>query len=626
MKKQRITFQRILAMALTAVMAAGSCSAAASAEALEETEFLGEIESETEPVTEEMLPGVDSAGMETEIENNSDSVSVTKEDMPFYFYDIENEYSYPVYFINDVKDLPYINLSDWVDIMCDMFGSEWNKYQLTLETDGDVAMVTRESGYSMLIEFQKETITFEDYDAFIHLKRDSSLLDSVSDTYIDEDGNPILLERIEKGSFDRYGKEIELDLAAYQIPLYWNEEEGLYLLPLQTLSDFLLSNVCGEHFLFNTKAVYCADEYALGVRNESFTPLGESYYYSAPSALMSEELAWYSYCELCLALDYLYGLKDIHNIASFDRFFAEIGYKEDLMSTDPNVKDGALEDFINYYLDDMHSEYLFSSYLTDEVQSIGGTGLSSRRDDETGSMYFQARENADHAIEAYEEVGNTAYITFDHFVMQVNADTYYTGEVDVETDPSSESAETAALMIYAHEQITRENSPIENVVIDLSLNGGGAVDAAAIVCAWFLGEASLITTSAMTGAASTATYRADINLDGVFDEKDTVRDKKLFCLIGPYSFSCGNLVPSVFQSSGRVTLIGRKTGGGSCAVLPITTAYGTLFHISSPKRISYLKNGSYYNTDTGVEPDCVIVKPENFYNREALTEYINQLF
>ena len=130
----------------------------------------------------------------------------------------------------------------------------------------------------------------------------------------------------------------------------------------------------------------------------------------------------------------------------------------------------------------------------------------------------------------------------------------------------------------------------------------------------------------MTGAASTATYRADINLDGVFDEKDTVRDKKLFCLIGPYSFSCGNLVPNVFRSSRRVTLIGKESGGGSCSVLPITTAYGTLFHISSPKRISYLKNGSYYNTDTGVEPDCVIVKPENFYNREALTEYINQLF
>ena len=42
--------------------------------------------------------------------------------------------------------------------------------------------------------------------------------------------------------------------------------------------------------------------------------------------------------------------------------------------------------------------------------------------------------------------------------------------------------------------------------------------------------------------------------------------------------------------------------------------------------MSYQKNGSYYDIDTGIEPDCYIVKPENYYDREALTDYINQLF
>ncbi len=51
--------------------------------------------------------------------------------------------------------------------------------------------------------------------------------------------------------------------------------------------------------------------------------------------------------ELCLALDNLYGLKEIHDISSFDEVFTETGYKHDLLSTDPNVKDGALLDFIN---------------------------------------------------------------------------------------------------------------------------------------------------------------------------------------------------------------------------------------------------------------------------------------
>lgn len=132
--------------------------------------------------------------------------------------------------------------------------------------------------------------------------------------------------------------------------------------------------------------------------------------------------------------------------------------------------------------------------------------------------------------------------------------------------------------------------------------------------------------SSFTGATSTGTYRVDANLDGVFDENDTLLHKNLYCVIGPYSFSCGNLVPNIFKASGVVTLLGKTSGGGSCSVLPLSTAYGTMFNISSPKRFSYMKNGSYYDTDTGIEPDCIITRPESFYNRQALTDYINQLF
>ena len=85
-------------------------------------------------------------------------------------------------------------------------------------------------------------------------------------------------------------------------------------------------------------------------------------------------------------------------------------------------------------------------------------------------------------------------------------------------------------------------------------------------------------------------------------------------------------MPNIFKSSGSVTLLGKQSGGGSCSVLPMSTAYGTLFQISSPNRLSYLKNGSYYDIDMGIEADCVIVRPENFYDRNGLTDYINNLF
>ena len=66
-------------------------------------------------------------------------------------------------------------------------------------------------------------------------------------------------------------------------------------------------------------------------------------------------------------------------------------------------------------------------------------------------------------------------------------------------------------------------------------------------------------------------------------------DKNLYCLISPVSFSCGNLVPAGLKSSQKVTLIGRTSGGGSCSVQPMTTAYGTVFQISSAMRMSSAK-------------------------------------
>lgn len=71
--------------------------------------------------------------------------------------------------------------------------------------------------------------------------------------------------------------------------------------------------------------------------------------------------------------------------------------------------------------------------------------------------------------------------------------------------------------------------------------------------------------------------------------------------------------------------IGDTSGGGSCMVLPLASLVGTVFQISSPFRISFSKNGSFYDTDLGVEPDFPIVNEVFLYDRPALTEYINNL-
>jgi C-terminal processing protease CtpA/Prc len=186
--------------------------------------------------------------------------------------------------------------------------------------------------------------------------------------------------------------------------------------------------------------------------------------------------------------------------------------------------------------------------------------------------------------------------------------------------------DTIGLIMKAHEQITREDSPIENVVLDLSNNEGGAADAAVFVLGWLPGEASIGVENTMTGAMSSAIYRADANRDRKFDEKDTVADKNIYCLISPYSFSCANLVPCALKDSNKATLLGKTSGGGSCMVQFASSAWGSSFRISSPKRLSFLKNGSFYDIDQGIDPDYYINDIANFYDREALTQFINGLF
>ena len=119
-----------------------------------------------------------------------------------------------------------------------------------------------------------------------------------------------------------------------------------------------------------------------------------------------------------------------------------------------------------------------------------------------------------------------------------------------------------------------------------------------------------------------------MNLDHQFDENDTLagRGLNLYCLISPRSFSCGNLVPWVFKASGDVTLLGKTSGGGSCVVGFNTTAWGTSYQYSSPKRLAFVKNGAYYDVDQGVEPDHVIDSYDHFYDRDALTEFIHGLY
>ena len=555
---------------------------------------------------------------------NGEAHSIEQRSYPFYGgRSAETVLSddFPLYFVDGVDDLPFVDVYDWAELLCaintEMKGDLG--YELTVENNDPVVTLERESGYTLDFDFANGVLIFQDYDAFQHNSNDSTLIDLVSEQSTDEEGRPLLIRRNKMDSFDRYGDVMTVDLAGNGIPMV--AQDDCYLVPLQTLDDFtLLESLVSV--VFNGQALFLAnDDMFFSYESNEYTETARLFY-EAPASERSDALADYSYNELCLALDTFYGLKDVHDIDSFRRLFWQIGYDEVLSGSSALAADNALKSFIDYYLDDLHSAFNDYSALAGLNPISGSTGIANRKFDNHADAYYEARAAAyPDGYLAYEEVGNTAYITFDTFNYSYSGPAYYEAK-----ESGEQLSGTVAQIIDAHARITRENSPIENVVLDLSNNTGGAVDAAIVVLCWFLGDGPFSIKNMATGAMSTAVYRADINLDHEFDERDTVADKNLYCLISPVSFSCGNLVPAALKSSQMVTLIGRTSGGGSCSVQPMSTAYGTLFQISSCMRMSFLKNGSFYDIDQGVEPDYYIDNIANYYNRAALTDFINGLF
>ena len=533
---------------------------------------------------------------------------ITSAEYPLYDSGGSTGSNLTLYFLDGANDLPYLEASDLLELLTEIY---LNTVDFSMETDGPVVTYTRvnelyDTDVPLIIDFDKNTMTFADYNLFVMRADQYTMLDMTS-IIIDEGAE--LLQKTGTGILDRRGDTLEIDPGAYGIDLIY--QDGRYLIPLQTVSDLLISPTWLDTFFFNGQCVIRADDMSVSPNRDL--------YYSAPTGERSEALAKFGYAELCMMLDTLYGLKENHKIESFDKLFKEVGFQEFLKGPSAVDADKAVYRLITEYLDDVHSNWYDFSYLTGPID-YEAVGTSRARIVAARQRHLKAREKFyPEGIPGYEEVGNTAYITFDSFTANLYSKPYYDAE------DTMELGDTIGLIMKAHEQITREDSPIENVVIDLSVNGGGDANAAEFVIAWFLGEGSIGMEDAMTGAMCVSSYRADVNRDHVFDEKDTLGDRKLFCLISPVSFSSGNLVPSMFKESGVVTLLGRNSAGGACVIQPISSAWGTSFRISSPRRLSFMKNGSFYDIDRGAAPDYTLTSPDIYYDRPALTEYINSL-
>lgn len=530
-------------------------------------------------------------------------------------------------FRSGMEEIPYIPLAD--NILKFLMGPDYSISEVDADTT-EVTIVNSKTNTKTIVDLLHHEFYFDNYDAFLQ----------DSDVYLDVAAVNRTGDYMEiTDASNIAGQPFFFDWRNYDIGIVIckNEDEYCLAIPLQTYND-----VFGEYLIYNGKNLY--PTYLV----EDNPVVAEEYYGTeqAPGT-RSKALAEFCYNELCMNLDLNYGLKEIHGISAFpdfDSYFYINGIRDDLKSTNALTFANTLMDLCDFYFGDGHSSYQKNSYYLGKDASPQGAHTSAMlKHFSENYLKYGLTRNAKIGSNSTDKIdpvpcytvsadGKTAIVRFDEFtlnglnksqILELLSDfddekmNHYVRDLEKKYD-------TVALIHAINEKI-QQNSAIENVVLDMSCNTGGACHSAIFILSWLLGECSIDMANPNTGAKWSATYKADVNFDGTYDDKDSVRSKNLFCLTSPVSFSCGNLVPAVLKASDRAAILGVTSGGGASCVHKTCAADGTCFWVSSKNVMSVSKNGSLYNVDSGVEPHYYINKPENFYDTEKISGLVNAI-
>lgn len=539
-----------------------------------------------------------------------------------------------VYFKEGAEDIPYVN----IEKLRNYFTVEYpEKYKVLITSNNNNYTSTA------LIDLTKRKIYFSNYDHYMSkFQRNSSKTFFDIANLASEQENDFI--KIEK-SFNSWGAPIEVNFSGFEDFVLCAEIDGElnYYVSLNTFGNLFTNG----QYVYNGKEVYSVNK----IINE-FDNAKEFYRFDEGTGkkMRSSALTDFTYNELCINLDLNYGLKELHGnkFDCFDSYFEYVGLKSKLLNPDPEIFCKAIWDLCHAYFSDNHSNFLLASYycgydiakkFAERVETGDENLLTGGSIDKKSELYNTARQNVyGENVPGLEfsDDGKTAIVRFDEYTAAEDSDlnaiiNETNQKLEKTTEEICELIKTDYTAIQKHivteyylycvNKMIKENPEVENVILDMSNNGGGACRTAVATLAWMLGEVQTNITNSITGAKCSSVYVCDINADGKFDENDTIKDKKLFCLISPASFSCGNMVPAMLKSSDRVVLLGETSGGGSSVVYNTMAADSTIFRISSRYVMSENKNGSNYDIDKGIEPH-VRLQPETLYDRETICSIV----
>ena len=326
-------------------------------------------------------------------------------------------------------------------------------------------------------------------------------------------------------------------------------------------------------------------------------------------ATRSRLMAEYNYRVLCLTFDANYCLKkqrsqigkDDINLINDSIFAAGFGFG--LLSTDTAVYDTALVRFLVGYIDDGHTGYMepsmYQSMSAVPYYANLKNTFSGPRRNALKSVYA----NCEALRKKYGGDANDWWYILDGGsdpeMIVIAFDTFLTSNDFV---PYKFLADT-------FEKIGTDYPGVKNIVIDLSCNGGGAINQC-LAALSFLGD-DIVMPQKNHLDNSVTRFRYNVtDANG----NSLKKNYNFYVLTSGCSFSCGNYFPAVCKYQLHIPIIGQQSGGGGGVVKETQTADGAVYQTSAACEMCAVDaSGNYISIDHGVPVDLEIPY-EDFYS------------
>ena len=566
---------------------------------------------------------------------DADDAMPTIKDVDFYKLGVKMPTKVSLRYYSDMPNVPYIGVSQL-----------YNIYQgevMTIAPGSDGKYTVKNGNGSAVFDLKNGIIHSDDYRMFSKM-----LLGEAFDS-------PCFLKKVDESS--EGSKAATINYSDYHIKAYY--ADGEIFMPLPTVAD-LYMGVAGFMTIYvpetseSSPAMYVVNSTLLVDVPKILNPDYLSGLYSmAKDGERTEDMARFSYDNLCFYLDNFYGKVSSSYIGgqmktkTLDQILTESNdsnlkqIKEWLQSTSLAQYCAGMISLQAYLFDNGHTQADVMipkindaeefPELADAIQTeLKKVELPSHFDKTQKTEDIKAARNtvwSDAVVlggeDTYYEKGDTAVFTFNQFFADEEAwNAYVPGSTEY-PDDSIGHFEIALNKAEA-------NSNIKNFVIDLSTNTGGMSEVLLFIMATITGDyASQRNLDVQTGTTYVEKYHVDTNLDGKFDEKDLKKqyDFKFAILTTNLSFSCGNLLP-VYAKDEGIMIIGEKSGGGICNIMLGSTSDGLFGTYSS---YSALATKSGADVEAGAVPDKVLIDSSTtdysvLYDMDTLSLAINDFY